>query len=43
MSIIDAVVSLVLKGSEHYDASYTISSMYLIMSTSLTMLLVFAP
>ena len=43
LSIIGAVVSLTLEGSEYYDASYTILSMYLIMSTSLTMLFVFAP
>ena len=34
---------LTLEGSEYYDASYSISSMCLIMSTSLTMLLAFAP
>lgn len=43
LSVIGAVVSLALEGSEHYDASYAILSMCLIMGTSLTMLLVFAP
>ena len=42
-SIIGAVVSPALGGSEHFNASYAILSMCLIMSTSLTMLLVFAP
>ena len=39
LSIIGAVVSLTLEGSAYYDASF----MRLIMSTSLTMLSVFAP
>ena len=39
LSIIGAVVSLTLEGSAFYDASF----MRLIMSTSLTMLSVFAP
>ena len=41
LSIIGAVVSLTLEGSAYYDASYAISSMCLIMSTSLKTLLVF--
>ena len=43
LSTIGAVVSLTLEGSAYYDASYAISSMCLIMSTSLKTLLVFAP
>ena len=39
LSIIGAVVSLTLEGSAYYDAFF----MRLIMSTSLTMLSVFAP
>ncbi|XP_022800761.1 gamma-aminobutyric acid type B receptor subunit 2-like [Stylophora pistillata] len=43
LSVIGAVVSLALEGSEHYNASYALLSMCLIMGTSLTMLLVFVP
>lgn len=43
LTVIGAVVSLALEGSEHYNASYAILSMCLIMGTSLTMLLVFVP
>ena len=43
LSIIGAVVSLTLEWSEYYDTSYAILSMCLIMSTSLTILLMFAP
>ena len=43
LNVHHSVASLALKGSEYYDAVYAILSMCLIMSTSLTMLLVYAP
>lgn len=43
LSIIGASVSLAFQGSLHYEAPYAILSICLIMSTSVTLLLVFVP
>ncbi|XP_058959557.2 gamma-aminobutyric acid type B receptor subunit 2-like [Pocillopora verrucosa] len=43
LSIIGASVSLAFQGSVHYEAPYAILSICLIMSTSVTLLLVFVP
>ena len=43
LSIIGASVSLAFEGSVHHEAPYAILSMCLIVSTSVTLLLVFVP
>ena len=43
LSIIGASVSLFFEGSVHHEAPYAILSMCLIVSTSVTLLLVFVP